>query len=43
VGAAGLAPYVVLSDDGTLLAPTGTGWQAQLDKVGAVAVQLGQP
>ncbi|WP_285113853.1 LpqB family beta-propeller domain-containing protein [Leifsonia sp. fls2-241-R2A-40a] len=43
VGAAGLAPYVVLSDDGTLLAPTGTGWQAQTDKVGAVAVQQGQP
>ncbi|MFP3464474.1 LpqB family beta-propeller domain-containing protein [Leifsonia sp. SIMBA_070] len=43
VGAAGLAPYVVLSDDGTLLAPTGTGWQAQLDKVSAVAVQQGQP
>lgn len=43
VGAAGLAPYVVLSGDGTLLAPTGTGWQAQLDKVGAVAVQQGQP
>jgi len=43
VGAAGLAPYVVLSEDGTLLAPTGTGWQAQLDKVGAVAVQQGQP
>ncbi|MEV8214539.1 LpqB family beta-propeller domain-containing protein [Leifsonia sp. NPDC077715] len=43
VGAAGLAPYVVLSADGTLLAPTGTGWQAQLDKVGAVAVQQGQP
>jgi hypothetical protein len=43
VGAAGLAPYVVLSDDGTLLAPTGTGWQAQLDKVAAVAVQQGQP
>ncbi len=43
VGAAGLAPYVVLSADGTLLAPTGTGWQPQLDKVGAVAVQQGQP
>lgn len=43
VGASGLAPYVVLSADGTLLAPTGTGWQAQTDKVGAVAVQLGQP
>lgn len=43
IGAAGLAPYVVLSADGTLLAPTGTGWQAQLDKVGAVAVQQGQP
>lgn len=43
VGASGLAPYLVLSDDGTLLAPTGTGWQAQTDKVGAVAVQQGQP
>ncbi|MGN7799153.1 LpqB family beta-propeller domain-containing protein [Leifsonia sp. 22587] len=43
VGAAGLAPYVVLSADGTLLAPTGNGWQAQLDKVGALAVQQGQP
>lgn len=43
VGASGLAPYVVLSHDGTLLAPTGTGWQAQTDKVGAVAVQQGQP
>jgi hypothetical protein len=43
VGASGLAPYVVLSTDGTLLAPTGTGWQAQTDKVGAVAVQQGQP
>ncbi|MDN4598433.1 LpqB family beta-propeller domain-containing protein [Leifsonia virtsii] len=43
VGASGLAPYVVLSADGTLLAPTGTGWQAQTDKVGAVAVQHGQP
>jgi hypothetical protein len=43
VGASGLAPYVVLSADGTLLAPTGTGWQAQTDKVGAVAVQQGQP
>lgn len=43
VGAAGLSPYVVLSEDGTLLAPTGTGWQAQTDKVAAVAVQQGQP
>lgn len=43
VGASGLAPYVVLGADGTLLAPTGTGWQAQIDKVGAVAVQQGQP
>jgi len=43
VGASGLAPYVVLSRDGTLLAPTGTGWQAQADKVGALAVQQGQP
>ena len=43
VGAAGLSPYVVLSGDGTLVAPTGTGWQAQMDKVGAIAVQQGQP
>jgi hypothetical protein len=43
VGAAGLSPYVVLSADGTLVAPTGTGWQAQTDKVGAIAVQQGQP
>ncbi|HEY8280942.1 MAG TPA: GerMN domain-containing protein [Leifsonia sp.] len=43
VGAAGLSRYLVLSADGSLQAPTGTGWQAQADKVGAVAVQLGQP
>jgi hypothetical protein len=43
VGGAGLGPYVVLAEDGTLEAPTGTGWQAQTDKVGAVAVQQGQP
>lgn len=43
VGADGLARYLVLTADGTLQAPTGTGWQAQTDKVGALAVQLGQP
>ncbi|WP_029947028.1 GerMN domain-containing protein [Leifsonia aquatica] len=43
VGAAGLARYLVLTADGSLQAPTGTGWQAQTDKVGAVAAQLGQP
>lgn len=43
VGANGLARYLVLTADGSLQAPTGTGWQAQADKVGAVAVQLGQP
>ncbi|UAJ81441.1 GerMN domain-containing protein [Leifsonia sp. ZF2019] len=43
VGADGLARYLVLTADGSLQAPTGTGWQAQADKVGAVAVQLGQP
>lgn len=43
VGANGLARYLVLTADGSLQAPTGTGWQAQTDKVGAVAVQLGQP
>lgn len=43
VGAGGLARYLVLTSDGSLQAPTGTGWQAQTDKVGAVAVQLGQP
>ncbi|MFF2052742.1 GerMN domain-containing protein [Leifsonia sp. NPDC058194] len=43
VGADGLARYLVLTADGSLQAPTGTGWQAQTDKVGAVAVQLGQP
>jgi hypothetical protein len=43
VGAGGLARYLVLTASGSLQAPTGTGWQAQTDKVGAVAVQLGQP
>lgn len=43
VGAGGLSRYLVLADDGTLQAPTGSGWQTQSDKVGAVAVQLGQP
>ena len=43
VGAGGLSRFLVLSADGSLQAPTGTGWQAQADKVGAVAVQLGQP
>jgi len=43
VGAGGLARYLVLTESGSLQAPTGTGWQAQADKVGAVAVQLGQP
>ncbi len=43
VGAGGLSRYLVLTAEGTLQAPTGTGWQAQADKVGAVAVQLGQP
>ncbi|MEO7017993.1 MAG: GerMN domain-containing protein [Leifsonia sp.] len=43
VGASGLSRYLILTVDGALQAPTGTGWQAQTDKVGAVAVQLGQP
>ena len=43
VGAGGLSRYLVLTSDGSLQAPTGTGWQAQADKIGAVAVQLGQP
>lgn len=43
VGAGGLSRYLVLATDGTLQAPTGTGWQTQADKLGAVAVQLGQP
>jgi hypothetical protein len=43
VGAGGLSRYLVLTADGSLQAPTGTGWQQQTDKVGAVAVQLGQP
>lgn len=43
VGAGGLSRYLVLAADGTLQAPTGSGWQTQTDKVGAVAVQLGQP
>ncbi|MEN2739353.1 LpqB family beta-propeller domain-containing protein [Microbacterium sp. X-17] len=43
VGAGGLSRYLVLAGDGTLQAPTGSGWQTQADKVGAVAVQLGQP
>ena len=43
VGAGGFSRYVVLSSDGTLQAPTGTGWQAQADKISAIAVQLGQP
>lgn len=43
VGAGGLSRYLVLAADGTLQAPTGTGWQTQTDKVGAVAVQMGQP
>ena len=43
VGAGGLSRYLVLAADGTLQAPTGTGWQTQADRVGAVAVQLGQP
>lgn len=43
VGADGLSRYLVLTSDGSLQAPTGTGWQEQTDKVGAVAVQLGQP
>ncbi|MDN4614458.1 LpqB family beta-propeller domain-containing protein [Leifsonia sp. F6_8S_P_1B] len=43
VGAGGLSRYLVLTAEGSLQAPTGTGWQQQADKVGAVAVQLGQP
>ncbi|MFF1633640.1 GerMN domain-containing protein [Leifsonia sp. NPDC058248] len=43
VGAGGLTRYLVLTSDQSLQAPTGTGWQAQTDKVSAVAVQLGQP
>ncbi|AGW42210.1 lipoprotein LpqB [Leifsonia xyli subsp. cynodontis DSM 46306] len=43
VGAGGLSRYLVLATDGTLQAPSGTGWQTQADRVGAVAVQLGQP
>ncbi len=43
VGAAGLSSYLVLTSDGSLQAPTGTGWQAQSDKVGALGTQLGQP
>ena len=43
VGAGGLSRYLVLAADGTLQAPTGSGWQTQTDKVGALAVQLGQP
>ncbi|WP_426623280.1 GerMN domain-containing protein [Leifsonia sp. McL0607] len=43
VGAGGLSRNLVLAADGTLQAPTGSGWQTQTDKVGAVAVQLGQP
>jgi hypothetical protein len=43
VGAGGLSRYLVLTAEGSLQAPTGTGWQQQTDKVGAVAVQLGQP
>ncbi|WP_345763861.1 LpqB family beta-propeller domain-containing protein [Diaminobutyricibacter sp. McL0608] len=43
VGAAGLSSYLVLTSDGSLQAPTGTGWQAQADKVGALGTQLGQP
>ncbi|WP_223694696.1 GerMN domain-containing protein [Leifsonia poae] len=43
VGAGGLYRYLVLTTAGSLQAPTGTGWQEQADKVGAVAVQLGQP
>ena len=43
VGAAGLSSYLVLTSDGSLQAPTGTGWQAQTDKLGALGTQLGQP
>ncbi|GAA1446543.1 GerMN domain-containing protein [Leifsonia poae] len=43
VGAGGLSRYLVLTTTQSLQAPTGTGWQAQTDKVSAVAVQLGQP
>lgn len=43
VGAGGLSRFLVLTEAGALQAPTGTGWQTQSDKVGAVAVQLGQP
>jgi hypothetical protein len=43
VGAAGLSSYLVLTSAGLLEAPTGTGWQAQTDKVGALGTQLGQP
>lgn len=43
VGAGGLSRYLVLTAGGALQAPSGTGWQTQADKVGAVAVQLGQP
>ncbi len=43
VGAAGLSSYYVLASDGSLQAPTGTGWQVQTDKVGALGTQLGQP
>jgi hypothetical protein len=43
VGASGLSPYLVLTSDGSLQAPTGTGWQAQTDKLGALGTQLGQP
>jgi hypothetical protein len=43
VGAGGLSTYLVLTADGSIQAPTGTGWQAQADKVGALGTQLGQP
>jgi hypothetical protein len=43
VGAAGLSSYLVLTTEGSLQAPTGTGWQAQTDKVGALGTQLGLP
>jgi hypothetical protein len=43
VGAAGASRYLVLSSDGTLQAPSGTGWQVKADKVGALGTQMGQP
>jgi hypothetical protein len=42
-GAGGVSSYLVLTSDGMLQAPSGTGWQVRAEKVGALGTQMGQP